>query len=67
VIGDEACDDGTTDGKGGCAADCKSVTPGYTCPTALGVGGKCTKLTVSICGDGILDGANGEYCDDGNM
>ena len=67
VIGDEACDDGTTGGKGGCAADCKSVTPGYTCPTAQGVGGKCTKLTVSICGDGILDGANGEYCDDGNM
>ncbi len=66
VVGDEACDDGNTVANDGCAADCKSTEPGYSCPTASGVGGKCTKVDVGTCGDGVLNAAKGEYCDDGN-
>jgi len=66
VVGDEACDDSNTTASDGCAADCKSVEPGYSCPTASGVGGKCSKADSGTCGDGVLNAAQGEYCDDGN-
>jgi len=66
VVGDEACDDGNTKSNDGCSSDCKQVEPGYTCPTASGVGGTCTKAPVEICGDGKVSVQNGEQCDDGN-
>jgi fibro-slime domain-containing protein len=64
VTGDEACDDGNTTAGDGCSADCKRVEPGFTCPTAGGLGGPCQAATVPKCGDGRL--GYGEYCDDGN-
>ena len=64
VTGDEACDDGNTTGSDGCSADCKQAEPGYTCPTANGVGGQCTPVAQPKCGDSRLD--YGEFCDDGN-
>jgi fibro-slime domain-containing protein len=64
VTGNEACDDGTTTGLGGCSKDCLQIQPGYTCPTAMGIGGACTPVTMPKCGDSRLD--FGEYCDDGN-
>ena len=67
VVGDEACDDGNTVSGDGCAADCKSTETGYTCPTESGVGGTCIKVEAGTCGDGVLNAAQGEYCDDGNM
>ena len=51
----ETCDDG---GSAGCAADCSSVDPGYSC--SYGSGG-CHAL---VCGDGNREGD--ETCDDGN-
>ncbi len=60
----EACDDGNVNPNDGCAADCTLVEPGYTCPTAGGNGGPCTKAPANTCGDGKLAGA--EQCDDGN-
>ena len=44
----------------GCSATC-TIEPGFTCPTP---GAKCVKL--EYCGDGIVQAANGEQCDDGN-
>jgi fibro-slime domain-containing protein len=64
VIGDEACDDGNTKAGDGCSADCKSIEPGFTCPSALGVGGACTAVPMDTCGDARL--SYGEFCDDGN-
>ena len=62
----EACDDGNTSGGDGCAADCKTVETGYTCPPQ---GGSCKKQDSDKpakpnCGNGTID--NGEACDDGN-
>ena len=61
VEGDEACDDGTTTGLGGCSSDCSLVEPGYTCPPT---GGTCLMHPSPTCGDGHRD--PGEQCDDGN-
>src|SRR4051812_26163579 len=44
VNGGEACDDGNTMNGDGCAADCKTVEPGYSCPSAQGFGGACMKI-----------------------
>ncbi len=64
VNGDEACDDGNKVSGDGCFLDCKTGEPGFTCPTAQGVGGACTPVLKAECGDSRLD--FGEYCDDGN-
>ena len=51
----EACDEG--DNKtGGCAPDCKTVTPGWICAYE---GAACQKT----CGNGVID--EGEACDEG--
>ncbi|HEY1817465.1 MAG TPA: DUF4215 domain-containing protein [Kofleriaceae bacterium] len=63
VEGNEACDDGTTNGQNGCSADCLQVEAGWTCPAH---GGACMQAPVPICGDGIIQAADGEQCDDGN-
>ena len=57
----EACDDSNTADGDGCAADCKSVESGYTCPKT---GGACTLQSEPGCGNGAID--EGEACDDGN-
>ena len=61
----ELCDDGNQESDDGCAADCSSKDPGYTCPPA---GGACTKTTdptdPPVCGNGKVE--KGEACDDGN-
>jgi len=56
---DEACDDGNLVGKDGCAANCLSVEPGYSCSPA---GVPCH--VVALCGDGVV--SSNEMCDDGN-
>jgi fibro-slime domain-containing protein len=57
---DEACDDGNLDGGDGCAANCLSVEPGYSCSPP---GVPCHP--VARCGDGIV--ASSELCDDGGI
>ena len=57
---DEACDDGNTTASDGCAADCRSVDPGYSCAP---VGRPCHR--VARCGDGVV--VLPELCDDGNQ
>ena len=64
VAGPEACDDGNLVSNDGCSADCLAVEAGFSCPTALGVGGACLAVVEDRCGDGRL--AFGEDCDDGN-
>jgi fibro-slime domain-containing protein len=56
---DEACDDGNTLDGDGCARNCLSVEPGYSCVTP----GKACR-PVARCGDGLL--VFPEQCDDGN-
>ncbi len=56
---DEACDDGNRRDGDGCANDCLSVTPGYSCPRP---GTPCQR--VARCGDGVM--VLPELCDDGN-
>ncbi len=56
---DEACDDGNMLDGDGCAANCLSVSGGYSCPTP---GQPCHQI--ARCGDGIV--AASEACDDGN-
>ena len=48
----EACDDGNTAAGDGCAADCKTVEPGYECRVP---GRSC----VPACGDGMIDRRRG--------
>ena len=61
----ESCDDGNTVGSDGCPANCASIEPGWTCPKGVGnTGGSCTKVAVSVCGDGLRSAS--ENCDDGN-
>ena len=57
---DEACDDGNTTPDDGCAADCKTVDPGYSC---IPVGRPCHRI--ARCGDGLV--VPPELCDDGNQ
>jgi len=56
---DEACDDGNTLNGDGCAGNCLSVEPGYSCVTP---GKPCRQ--VARCGDGLA--VFPEQCDDGN-
>ena len=56
---DEACDDGNAAGDDGCAADCHSVDPGFSCTPA---GAPCHRI--ARCGDGVV--VLPELCDDGN-
>src|ERR1051325_3071019 len=56
---DEACDDGNTMPDDGCAADCRSVDPGFSC---VPPGKPCHR--VARCGDGVV--VLPELCDDGN-
>lgn len=56
---EEACDDGNTESGDGCASDCRSVEPGFSCAAA---GKAC--LPIAVCGDGVV--APSEQCDDGN-
>jgi fibro-slime domain-containing protein len=61
----EQCDDGDPPDAGssngdGCSADCK-LELGFTCPTP---GQPCVSL--QYCGDGVVQAAQGEGCDDGN-
>src|ERR1700690_2593700 len=57
---DEACDDGNTVSGDGCAADCLTVEPGYSCAPE---GHACHR--VARCGDGVV--VLPELCDDGNQ
>jgi fibro-slime domain-containing protein len=57
---DEACDDGNVMAGDGCAADCLSVDPGFSCSPA---GEPCH--VVALCGDGVV--SSNEMCDDGNV
>jgi fibro-slime domain-containing protein len=56
---DEACDDGNATGGDGCAADCLTVDPGFSCTPA---GQPCHRI--AKCGDGVV--VLPELCDDGN-
>ncbi|MFH2009709.1 MAG: DUF4215 domain-containing protein, partial [bacterium] len=59
----ETCDDGNTNAGDGCSAACQ-VEPGWECfdhpspPPA--------NFCSPMCGNGIVEAANGETCDDGN-
>ena len=57
---DEACDDGNTVSGDGCAADCLTVEPGYSCAPE---GHACHR--VARCGDGVV--VPPELCDDRNQ
>jgi fibro-slime domain-containing protein len=56
---DEACDDGNLAAGDGCAANCLSVEPGFSCNPA---GVPCH--VIALCGDGVV--SSNEMCDDGN-
>ena len=60
LTSDEACDDGNMADGDGCAANCLSVQPGFSCPMP---GQPCREI--ARCGDGIV--AASERCDDGNL
>jgi fibro-slime domain-containing protein len=57
LTANEACDDGNKNPNDGCAANCRAVEPGFSCPPE----GACQPI--ALCGDGIISGA--EMCDDG--
>lgn len=66
----EVCDDGNTTGGDGCEADCKlsngtGCTGDDDCSSGLCINGTCQPQ--SSCGNGNVDAANGEACDDGNQ
>lgn len=60
VTGDERCDDGNVGPGDGCSNDCRTIEPGFSCPTA---GGSCS-VAVTLCPNATID--PGEGCDDGN-
>ena len=70
---DEECDDGNTNDGDGCSGNCKQVIcgngeldPGEECDSA-GETASCDEdCTLALCGDGYLNSAAGEECDDGN-
>ena len=69
----EECDDHNTANNDGCSMTCQFercgngiIDPGEQCDTADHDGFKCSKCHEVKCGDGILDAAFGEKCDDGN-
>lgn len=56
--------DGFLCNEGRCVSGCSATQPrGFCAGSLLCVGGRCQ---VSRCGDGVVDRARGEYCDDGN-
>src|SRR5512133_489402 len=55
----ESCDDGNVMGGDGCAADCRSLEPGWQCAVA---GEPCLS---PVCGNGVLE--VGEACDEGTL
>jgi len=57
---DEACDDGNNAAGDGCAADCLTVDPGFSCTPS---GQPCHRI--ARCGDGVA--VLPELCDDGNV
>jgi fibro-slime domain-containing protein len=59
LTSDEACDDHNLLPDDGCAADCLSVTPGFSCAAP---GEACRQI--ARCGDGLV--ADSEQCDDQN-
>lgn len=69
----EQCDDGNTMNGDCCSADCVADSPGSACDDGdpctaadqCNANGECAG-TASTCGDGQLDAACGEQCDDGN-
>ncbi len=63
VSATEACDDGNSRAGDGCSADCRTVEPEYTCPTANAPCIYAPPPAVA-CGNGVIDA--GETCDDGN-
>jgi cysteine-rich repeat protein len=56
---DEACDDGNVASGDGCASNCRSLEPGFSCAVQ---GKSC--LPIARCSDGVV--APSEQCDDGN-
>jgi cysteine-rich repeat protein len=58
IEGDEACDDGNTNGADGCNRLCTALERGYGCSGE-------PSICVPVCGDGIR--WNPEQCDDGNQ
>jgi fibro-slime domain-containing protein len=56
----EACDDGNTAPDDGCASDCLTISPGFSCAMP---GEPCRPI--ARCGDGLV--AASEQCDDGNL
>jgi fibro-slime domain-containing protein len=60
LTSDEACDDGNKDSGDGCAANCLSTEPGFSCAAP---GKACVRI--ARCGDGLV--APTEQCDDGNL
>ncbi|HTV20715.1 MAG TPA: DUF4215 domain-containing protein [Polyangiaceae bacterium] len=60
LTNDEACDDGNTVAGDGCAANCLSTEPGFSCAAP---GKACARI--ARCGDGLV--APTEQCDDGNV
>ncbi|MBN2193881.1 MAG: DUF4215 domain-containing protein [Polyangiaceae bacterium] len=59
----EACDDGNRAANDGCSRTCK-IEEGWLCETDEGAT-QC--VSAGTCGDGILEAASGEQCDDGNQ
>ena len=55
VQGEERCDDRDTDAGDGCAADCLSVEPGWTCFIPA-MGGDGSSVCMTECGDGVIAG-----------
>src|SRR5215475_6350381 len=74
----EECDDGNTKDGDGCSHECKIETCGNgrvdfgeVCDNGPGKNGKCMGCAADCksfetCGDGVLDKACGEVCDDHN-
>ncbi len=73
VDSNEECDDGNTNDSDGCSDECEVEQTGcdgspntvgavncFVCPTG-------TSCQLSLCGDGVVNAANGEACDDGNV
>lgn len=70
----ERCDDGNTRDGDCCSAACAPTNAGMSCDDGVAgsVDDRCTTVgscvgTSATCGDGTIDAASGETCDDGNM
>ena len=73
---DEQCEDSNTDNLDGCNAGCEQCDDGNAVTESCAYGemscnvcdASCRMVrgATSYCGDGVVDSANGESCDDGN-